>query len=75
MNKIVWSVRHQVASAHGCELAVLWRADGRWAWIVTVAGERIADGLARSQEGAQDAAADAAYRHARADGRIQMDLF
>ncbi len=70
----VWFPRHMVSRAHGCDLAILWRQDGRWAWIVTVAGERIIDGLARSQEGAQDAAVEAARRHAADDGRIQLPL-
>ncbi|WP_448207038.1 hypothetical protein [Azospirillum sp. sgz302134] len=70
-----WSVRQLVCQAHGCELAVTWRADGRWTWTVSVAGERIAAGIAQSQEGAQDAASDAAYRHARDDGTVQLTMF
>ncbi|CAO3381465.1 hypothetical protein [Azospirillum argentinense] len=70
-----WSVRQLVCQAHGCELAVSWRTDGRWTWTVSVAGERIAVGIAQSQEGAQDAAATAAERHARADGIIQLSMF
>ena len=42
---------------------------------MSVAGERIAMGIAQSQEGAQDAAIDAAERHARADGVIQLTMF
>ncbi len=70
-----WSVRHLVCQTHGCELAVTWRADGRWGWAVSVAGERIAAGLAHSQQGAQDAAVDAARRHARNDGIVQLSMF
>lgn len=70
----VWSARHLVCRAHGCELSVMWRLDGRWSWVVTVAGERIADGQARSQEGAQDAAVEAARRHSDDGGRIQLPL-
>ncbi|WP_237907766.1 hypothetical protein [Azospirillum brasilense] len=52
-----------------------WRTDGRWTWTVSVAGERLAVGIAQSQDGAQDAAANAAERHARADGIIQLTMF
>lgn len=70
-----WSVRQLASQAHGCELAVAWRGDGRWAWAVSVAGERVATGLAQSLEGAQDAAVDAAARHAREDGSVQLSMF
>lgn len=70
-----WSVRQLVCQAHGCELIVTWRADARWTWAVSVAGERIAVGVANSQEGAQDAALHAADRHARADGTVQLTMF
>ena len=43
--------------------------------MVTVAGERIADGMARSQDAAQDAAVRAARDHAIKDGSIQLDMF
>ena len=62
-----WSIRHLVCQAYGCELAVMWRADGRWTWIVSVAGERIAGGISQSMEGAKDAAVDAADRSSAAD--------
>ncbi|SMH45943.1 DUF2188 domain-containing protein [Azospirillum agricola] len=70
----VWSVRHMVTRIHGCDLAVTWRPDG-WLWSVTVAGEPIAKGTARSQEGAQDAAVRAARRHVDDGGRMQLPLF
>jgi len=38
-------------------------------------GERIADGIARSQDAAQDAAVRAARDHASKDGSIQLDMF
>lgn len=71
----IWSVRQVVCQAHGCELAATWRADGRWTWTVSVAGERIAVGVSNSQEGAQDAALNAAERHARNDGTVQLTMF
>ena len=70
-----WSIRHLVCQAYGCELAVMWRADGRWTWIVSVAGERIAGGISQSMEGAKDAADAAANRHARNDGTVQLTMF
>lgn len=70
----VWSVRHATARAHGCDLAVMWRADGRWAWVVSVAGEQVASGLARSMEGAQDTAVEAARRNDNDGGRVQLPL-
>ncbi|MBP2315532.1 hypothetical protein [Azospirillum soli] len=69
-----WFTRHAVARAHGCDLAVMWKPDGRWAWVVMVAGEQITSGLAHSQEGAQDAAVDAARRHADDGDRVQPPL-
>ena len=69
-----WSTRHAVCSAYGCDLAVMWRADGRWAWVVSVAGEQVASGLARSQEGAQDAALVAARRNDDDGGKVQLPL-
>ena len=71
----IWSVRQAVCQAHGCELSVTWRPDGRWVWIVSVAGARIAAGTSPSQRGAQDAALDAADRHARNDGTVQLSMF
>ena len=69
-----WSVRHAVARAHGCDLAVMWRADGRWSWVVSVANEQVASGVARSQEGAQEAAVEAARRNNDDGGRVQLPL-
>ena len=69
-----WSVRHAVTRAHGADLAVMWRPDGRWAWTVAVAGEPVASGMARSREGAQDAAFEAARRNADEGGRVQLPL-
>jgi len=73
--EIAWFAKHLTARAHGCDLAVLWRPDGRWGWMMTVAGERVADGIARSQDAAQDAAVRAARDHASKDGSIQLDMF
>lgn len=70
----IWSVRQSVARTHGCDLAVTWRPDG-WVWVVTVAGEQVANGKSRSQTGAQDAAVLAAQRHADTGGKIQHSLF
>lgn len=70
----IWSVRHTVARMHGCELAVTWRPDC-WVWVVTVAGEQVASGKARSLTGAQDAALLAAKCHADTGGKIQHSLF
>ncbi|HEY0833649.1 MAG TPA: hypothetical protein VGE72_07040 [Azospirillum sp.] len=75
MTGVNWSVRQLVSRAHGCELAVAWRADGRWTWAVSVASDRVAAGVALSQQGAQEAAADAAARHARNDGSVQLTMF
>ncbi|MBP2297357.1 hypothetical protein [Azospirillum picis] len=69
----VWSVRNAITRIHGCELAVTWRPDC-WTWVVTVAGEQVASGKARSQDGAQDAAVLAARRHADDGGKIQLPL-
>lgn len=70
-----WSVRQLACRAHGCDLAVAWRADGRWTWTVSVAGDRVAAGIAPSQPGAQEAAMEAAARHARDDGTVQLSMF
>ncbi|NUB00215.1 DUF2188 domain-containing protein [Azospirillum melinis] len=70
----VWTVRHVVTRLHGCDLAVTWRSDG-WGWVVTVAGEQVASGRARSQASAQDAAVQAARRHADDGGKVQLPLF
>lgn len=69
-----WSVRHVVTRIHGCDLAVTWRPEC-WVWTVTVAGEQVASGRSRSQEGAQNAAVQAARRHADDGGKVQLPLF
>lgn len=70
----LWSVRHTVARIHGCDLAVTWRPDF-WVWVVIVAGEQVANGKARSQVAAQEAAVMAARRHADDGGKVQLPLF
>lgn len=69
-----WSVRHAVTRIHGCDLAVMWRAEA-WVWSVSVAGEQVASGRARCREGAQGAAVQAARQHADDGGRVQLPLF
>ena len=69
-----WSTRHAVARAYGCDLAVMWRGPELWAWLITVAGEHVASGAARTMEGAQDAALRAAKAHADGGGRVQLSL-
>ena len=75
MAGVIWAVRQLVSKAHGCELAVVWRGDGRWAWSVAVAGDRVATGISQSQQGAQEAAIEAAARHAQSDGTVQLSMF
>ncbi|WP_207461023.1 hypothetical protein [Azospirillum sp. SYSU D00513] len=75
MTTTIWTTRHAVARAHGCDLTVLWRGPDSWAWIVTVVGAQVDAGVTRSLERAQSAALEAARRHALGGGQIQLDMF
>ncbi|KAA0675823.1 hypothetical protein [Roseomonas genomospecies 6] len=69
-----WTTRHAVTRTCGCDLAVVWRGPEVWAWVVTVAGEQVRSGSARTMIGAQDAALRAAKAHADDGGRVQLPL-
>ncbi|MCM8738575.1 hypothetical protein M5E06_31135 [Azospirillum sp. A1-3] len=70
-----WTTRHAVTRMYGCDLAVVWRGPDLWAWVVTVAGEQVRSGSARTLIGAQDAALRAAKAYANDGGHIQLPLF
>ena len=70
-----WTTRHAVTRMSGCDLAVVWRGPDLWGWTVTVAGEQVRSGSARTMTGAQDAAVRAAKAHTDDGGRIQLPLF
>lgn len=73
-NTTTWMTRHAVTRAYGCDLAVMWRGPDVWAWLITVAGEHVASGTARTMEGAQGAALRAAKAHSDNGGRVQLPL-
>lgn len=70
-----WMTRHAVTRMYGCDLAVVWRGPDLWSWTVTVAGEQVRSGSARTMAGAQDAALRAAKTYADDGERIQLPLF
>ncbi len=73
-NTTTWMTRHAVTRAYGCDLAVMWRGPDAWAWLITVAGEHVASGTARTMGGAQDTALRAAKAHTDNGGRVQLPL-